>query len=109
MAKKPDDRKIREVSRTDVTKQIKETTAVGEVGEVKPAGGVSEVKGLSGVRARSATRTMTAAEREALFRMINEEAEKMFGGTGMSQEKQEAVTKAVKIAIDIGAEEEEKK
>ena len=108
MGNKDDDKKIREVSRTDVTKQIKETTAVGSVDEVKPTSGVSEVKGLSGIRRRSATRTMSQAEREALFRMINEEADKIFSGTGISPEKKEALTQAVKIAVDIGADEEDK-
>ena len=77
MVDKIDDKKIRKISGTQMTPEVKKTEAVGQVGRVK---GVSSVKGAggpSGIR-RQGTRMMTLEEREELFRLVAEEAEKLF-------------------------------
>jgi hypothetical protein len=79
-----------------------EGATVGEVGQV------SGTKNASGVsRVRQATRRMTSEEREHLFRIVQEEASKMFGPNGFPESKRESVEGAVKMVIDAAQVEEE--
>ena len=56
---------------------------------------------------RQATRTMSLEEREELFRLIDEEAERMFGSGILTPEKRSIVQQAVKMAVDSGLVEKE--
>jgi hypothetical protein len=51
-------------------------------------------------RARRPTRPMTAEEREHLFKLLNEEADKLFGKDGLPESKRAEVEGAVKMALD---------
>lgn len=82
------------------TRGIEKTESIGEVGAVKATGGVGAVRGTGGIGKRRSTRVMTLEEREALLSLISEEADKMFAGTGISPQKKELVTNAVKMAVD---------
>ena len=89
------------------TKGVKATEEVSEVGKVEKASSVGGVGKVGEVRGRQATRMMSASERDAFFQMIEEEAEKMFQGTGMSEEKKAVIKDAVKMAVDASIIEED--
>ena len=79
---------------------VKETAATTATG-VKNVGAVNAPAAQGSVqRVRKATRPMTAEERATLFRLLNEEADKMFAQQDMSTESKETVKTAVKMAID---------
>ncbi len=73
--------------------------AVGSIGQRAPAS-----------RVRRPTRPMTSAEREHLFRLIHEEADRMFGPNGLPESQRRTLEGAVRITVDasITDEEEEK-
>ncbi len=80
---------------------------VGTISDVKPA-----EKQIQAARARRPTRPMTAAERDHLFQLVREEADKMFGQDGLPHSKRSTVEGAVRMAIDsaiIKEDETEKK
>ena len=107
MADKKDDTKIGGVKSTKVTTGVESTEAVGTVGGVKATSSIGGVGRAGSIGKQRGTRTMSFEEREQLFKMINEEAEKMFKSSGMSKDKQQMVAEAVKIAVDSGLLEEE--
>ena len=88
----------------------KETTSVQPTKSVG-AGKVGNIKGAEGKtkasRVSNPTQFLSAADREKLFKMINEEADKMFGPDGLPESNREVVEEAVKMAIDAGIVEEE--
>lgn len=99
--------KIGGVKGTGGARGIEKASQVSEVQEVKKTEGVSGPVGTGAVGRRKLTRTMSAAERDALFEMIDEEAEKLFGKSGLSQETREVVQQAVKMAVDAATVEDE--
>lgn len=100
---KSGDVKTGDVKSTEAADTVKGSTEVGAVGAVKGAGGVSGASATSAAGGkRRATVVMSYAEREQLFKMVSEEATKLFGGSKMSSEKQKLVADAVKMAIDSG-------
>lgn len=103
MPKKIGDTKVGGVKSTKGTSEVEGTEAVDSVGVIKSTSGVGGVgrAGAVGSKRRS-TRTMTLEEREELFKMINEEADKMFKNSGLSAEKRALVESAVKMAVDSG-------
>ena len=88
------------VSGTGSSSGVDRTASVGDVQEVKKTGEVQGLQRSQQVGNRRTTRLMSAAEREKLFQMINEEAEKLFGENGLPKEQREIVENAVKMAID---------
>ena len=78
-----------------------ERAKLGGVERVKP----TEKQAGAG-RVRRATRRMTAAEREHLFKLIQEEADKMFGPDGLPESDRETVEEAVRMTIDASIVEE---
>lgn len=110
MAKKSDDGKIGAVKGTTGTKGVQGAEEVGSVSGVKPASAVGGVRGAGAVKRRP-TRLMSSAERDNLFRMIDEEADKLFADSNISEEKKQVLKSAVRMAVDAGipVEDEEKK
>jgi hypothetical protein len=110
MTKKSGDGKIggvksSAVKPTDNTKEIAGTGAISEVGEVTGVRATSAVAGSTGVGSvgsKRGTRAISFEEREQIFKVVQEEAEKIFGQTGMSESRKKTVTEAVKMAIDAG-------
>ncbi len=96
------DKKIKGVQSTTASKSVERPEAVGGVTSIRPTQNVGGVSGVGGIGKRRATREMTLAEREELFKMISEESEKLFGAAGISQEKKKVFENAVKIAVDAG-------
>lgn len=75
--------------------KIEGSQKVGTVGQV------ASTTAKTGVaRARRPTRPMTAEEREHLFKLLNEEADKIFGADGLPESKRAQVEGAVKMALD---------
>jgi hypothetical protein len=111
MTKKIGDKKVGVVQSTRQTTNVEGAGAVSNVGNVKATSAVGGIKRSSGITKERLTRSMSAAEREELFRMINEEADKMFGSEGVPEARRQVVETAVKMAIDAGivVDEEEKK
>jgi hypothetical protein len=107
MTKKIGDKKVGGVDSTRQTGSVKETGTVSQVGSVKATTGVGGVGGVGAVGKRRPTRTMTLQEREELFRMIDEEAEKMLKNGLLPPEKRAAVQSAVKMAVDAGIADED--
>lgn len=100
MTKKIGKKSVKGVNSTDQTKVIDDTATVSGVNSVKPTSGISPVERASTTKASRLTRTMTLAEREYLFNLINEEAGKMVNSGELSEKRRDIVTGAVKMAID---------
>ena len=85
MVKKIGDKKVSTIKSTTETSNVEKTAGVSKVREVAPAsavGGVGRAGAISGKK-RRATRIMTLAEREELFKMISEEADQLFKSSGI--------------------------
>ncbi len=92
--------KVKETSASEVVKKI---TQVATVDEVAPVSKVSGIKQAGGVNAARATREMTTQDREKIFKMVDEEADKLFSGSSqLSNKRKKLVQDAVKMAIDSG-------
>lgn len=107
--KKIGDKKI---GRVDITKQsadVDKADAVGGISSIQSTTGVGAVGGASQIGKRKGTRTMTLAEREQLFNMINEEADKLFSTGSPLASQKDMLKKAVKMAVDSGLIDEEEK
>ena len=104
MVKKIQGNKPADVSGTSGVAPTKavETGAVSEAGNV----GATSEKQKAG-RTRRPTRPMTAAEREHLFKLIHEEADKMFGANGLPESHRNIVEGAVQQTIDATIIEDE--
>ena len=102
MGKKVDDKKIGGVKLTRETTAVLGTEAVSEVSGVKATSGVVSVRGAGAIGQRRPTRTMSLEEREALFKLIEEEAESLFGHSAISNSQRQVVKTAVIMAVDSG-------
>ena len=99
--------KIRGIGPTKGPGEVEKTKAVAEVERVKKAEAVGGVTEVGSVTKGKRTRKITMAERDELFRYISEEAEKLFGESGLPKDQHEIVADAVKMAVDSGLLEEE--
>lgn len=89
-AKAVDSTKSVKTSKIDSSKQVDKT-----------------VKNKKASKASTSTRSMTLEDREELFNLVQEEAEKMFKKTNISESKRKTVETAVKMAIDSSLQTEE--
>ena len=76
------------------SKEVK-TSKVGSSQQVQKTAKKAKTSGGS-----KAGRKMTTADRDTLYTLINEEAEKMFGPDGLPEEQRKTVESAVKMAVD---------
>ena len=102
MAKKPKDVKIGAISGTKSSENVKAPDSVTSVEQIAATQSVGLIKAVGLGQKRRSTRIMSAAEREQLFKMINEEADKLFKNSGISEEKRGILADAVKMAVDSG-------
>ena len=102
MGKKSDDGKIGPVKGTTSATNVQGAESVGSVTGVKPTAAVGGVGGPGAIGKRRPTRIMSTDERDNLLKLISEEADKLFQGSGMSAEKKEVLKSAVKMAVDSG-------
>ena len=98
---KPPSRKPQETAPVQPTKTVS-STKVGEVGQV----GGATAKGAAG-KAGGPSGRISAEQREQLFQMIDEEADKLFGKGGLPEEKKSSIKGAVRMVIDAGIVDEE--
>ena len=94
--------KIGRIESTDRTTGVKGAEAVGEVDAVKATGAVGAVTRAGAVKGRSAVNAITPGRRDELYRLIQEEAEKIFAASKTKGKRKEEVIKAVKMAVDMG-------
>lgn len=101
------DSKIGKVDSASRTRSVKETEALGGVEKTKK---IDKVKGVQQAASVSSVgQVVSKAEHAQLMRMVEEEADSMFGSS-MSEDKKRLLKTAVKMALDSGliiAEEEE--
>ncbi len=107
MVKKIGDKKVGGIDPTQGADSVAKTTGVSGVDAVKPTSAVGSATNVSGVRARKATRMMSMAEREELFKMVSEEAEKLFPPGTIAKHRKEVIEGAVKMAIDASIADED--
>ncbi len=98
--KKIGDKKIASVTSSTQAKSVEGTEAVSGVRGVKATDAIGGVGRTTGVSGTKTTRTMSLAEREELFRMIDQEASKLFSDSSIPAAKRKVVESAVKMAID---------
>lgn len=101
MTKKIGDKKIRGVKGT------RETGEVESVGGVGSTSSVSGVRGVGAVGGGRMTSALSQADRERLFKMVDEEADKLFPKGSMTARQRKVVQDAVKMAIESGIVEDE--
>ncbi len=99
--------KIGGISGTGSSKGIEKASNIGHVDQVKKTDAIAGTGAIGGVSNRKPTTLMTAADRQRLFSMIDEEAEKLLGQSGLSPEHRKAVQDAVKMAVDAATVDEE--
>ncbi len=68
------------------------------VDAVKTVGSLTQTQQSASVR--RPTRTMSAEEREHLFQLVEEEADKIFGDGGIPESRRQSVKNSVKMAIE---------
>lgn len=100
MSRKKDTDGIKGVSASDATKGVKATHSVSEVEKVKGASAVKGVSGVSGVKQASGVGSIRFEQREKLFSMIAEEAQKLAAQGIIPKNQREVVEKAVQMVID---------
>ena len=113
MAKGSDDKKggVKGIKGSGGARGAQKTGAVEGIEEVQKATATGKVKGVERAQKSGANKPMTLAEREELLKMISQEADKLFGKSGVPNEQREVVEEAVKMAVDsvLVDEEEENK
>jgi hypothetical protein len=105
MGNNDDEAKIGGIKGTQASSAIKRTAEVEQVQRTEKTAAVDKISGVGLSSNRKKTTMMTAAEREELFKLIEEEAKSLLGDAPDSQ--REAVTESVKMAIDAGILDEE--
>lgn len=107
MKKKGSGDQIGGVSGARGAEQVRRAAEIAEVSKVQQAAGVGGVQRVGGIGGkRRPTRVMSVAEREKIFEMIDQEAERLFREGGVPEGQRSLVKAAVKMAIDTGLVEE---
>lgn len=109
MAKKTDNNgsKISGVDGLRGSHQIERLSGVESVEKTQKASAVSAVKRVGAAGRTGSISAITAANREAIYQMLHEEADKLFSKGSLSKDKREVVERAVKMAIDAVIVDEE--
>jgi len=86
---------------------VKKTDSIKKIGTTVKVSSVDSVDSVkSAGRIRQATRPMSAAEKEAIFKLIDEEAERL---NNLSESRKMLVVKSVKMALEAGEVDEDDK
>jgi hypothetical protein len=104
MPKKPDKIESKKVGKLESTESVDSLDAVKRVEKV---GNVQSVDAASsvGTVARSAgvvRHQFSIEDKEKLFQVVEDEAQKLFGSSSLSPEKRQLIEQAVKVAIESG-------
>ena len=102
MTKKIGDKKVSTVGSTTEASSVQGTEGVSSISGIRATSGIQGIGSAGALGRRRATRLMTAAERQQLFNMINEEADKLASEGILPKKQKDAVSQAVKMAVDAG-------
>lgn len=102
MAGKKNNSKIGGIKSTKRMSEIDSTQSVSEIDEVKKTSSVKAVGKVKNSTLNHTRRTLNIEEREKIFKLIEEEADRLFPENSMSNDKKQAIKDAVKMAIDAG-------
>jgi hypothetical protein len=100
MTRKKDNDGIKRISGTGSTKGVQRTEGVSEVDKVEKTSGVKKVSGVSKVSETSKVSAIRFEQRDKLFSMISEEAQKLAAQGIIPKSQREVVEKAVQMVID---------
>jgi hypothetical protein len=100
MSRKKDGDEIKRVSASDSTKRVKATDSVSEVERVTGTKSVSGVSGVSRVKQTSGVNSISFEQREKLFSMVQEEAQKLAAQGIIPPNQREIVERSVKMILD---------
>lgn len=93
--------KVGGIKETQTSKQVEKTEQVGRIGKIKESSAVGKVGKAGRSQGPVPGEVLTPADRDPLYRLIDEETEKILGATGdISDEQREAIANAVKMAVD---------
>lgn len=96
-------KKVSNVSSTKEAASVDRASALSGVSEVTATSGVSGVGGIGAVAGkRRATRVMSKEERDHLFRLIREEADRLVEEGALPESQREVVKGAVLMAVESG-------
>lgn len=103
---------VKKISGTTPSRATTATTGVKasqEVQTAKQVGGVDQVGSVKGRQqlgqTRGATRPMTAEERELLLKLVDEEADRLFAHTDLSETRKRTITQSIKMTLAAGSAE----
>jgi hypothetical protein len=91
---------IKRISGTGSTKGVQRTQGVSEVEKVEKTSAVTKVAGVSKVSEASRVSAVRFEQREKLFSMISEEAQKLAAQGIIPKNQREVVERAVQMVID---------
>jgi hypothetical protein len=94
MARKKDNDGIKRITGTGSTKGVQRTEGVSEVDKIEKTSGIQKVSETSKVSA------IRLEQRDKLFSMISEEAQKLAAQGIIPKSQREVVEKAVQMVID---------
>jgi len=100
MSRKKDSDEIKRVSASDSTKRVKATDSVSEIDKVQGASSVKGVSGVSRVKQASGVSSIRFDQREKLFSIAREEAQKLVAQGIIPQSQREVVERSVQMVID---------
>lgn len=108
---------VKKINSSSSASKAASASAASEVLKTKSASEISSVKDVSGAtatssasRVRQPTRPMTAGERADLLRLVRDEADKLFADESfLPPGKKKTLEKAVKMALESSAIEDEEK
>jgi hypothetical protein len=107
MSDKNKDSKVKGIGSSKQSKEIERLRSVEDIKEIEKAKTVEAIKGAIGISGVRTTRSISPSEREHIFKMIQEEAEKLFPDGSIMSAKKEMIKSAVKMAIEAGILDEE--
>ncbi len=93
------------IGKVGATTGVKKTTGVERVDGVTKTTGVSRVGAVSG----KDSRVFSVSDRDRLFQYVDQEADDLFQKMNLSDDQRKIIRDAVKMAIDSGLIEDEKK
>jgi hypothetical protein len=100
MSRKKDDKGVSGISGSSATKGVKATSSISEVDKVKGATAIRGVSGVQGVRGTGGVSSISFEQREKLFSMVTEEAEKLAAQGFIPKNQRDVVEQAVRMIID---------
>ena len=88
------------VTGTTGAKSIEHLSAVSHVEKTEKTSAISAIKGIDSSVKTHSIGEITSANKEKIFQMLHEEADKLFKTTKITEKKRNVIEKAVQMAID---------